>query len=53
MWKIKLTNTPADLGQIRALLYAGEIDSDQALELLKPLREKETPPAIERRGGRK
>jgi hypothetical protein len=49
MSKIRLTNTPGDLAEIRNLLSKGEIDSDQALELLKQLREKQTPPAIDRR----
>jgi hypothetical protein len=49
MRKIKLTNTPADLGQIRKLLESGEIDSDQALELLRQLRQSQTPPANDRR----
>ncbi len=39
MPEIRLTNSPADLNEIRRLLYAGEIDSDQALSLLKALRE--------------
>ena len=49
MPEVKLTNTPADIAEIRSLLYKGEIESDQALELLKQLREKQTGPAIERR----
>jgi hypothetical protein len=49
MLEIKLTNSPADLAQIREMLSKGEIDSDQALELLRQLREKQTPPANERR----
>jgi hypothetical protein len=49
MPEIKLTNTPADIGEIRRLLYAGEINADQALELLRQLRQSQTGPPNDRR----